>query len=85
MPGHPQNLSQLVLRRGSEVELECGDFLPIKGIVEYSAPEPIRVARFELNHLRRKSDRSSLGPSLLPSLSTLATSAPAPHRITEGC
>lgn len=50
------NLSQVVLRNGLEVELECGDFFPIKGIVEYSESEHIWVARFDLNDLRDKDD-----------------------------
>ena len=48
------NLSQVVLRNGLEVELESGDFFPVKGIVEYSEPERIWVAQFDLNDLRDK-------------------------------
>jgi len=50
------NLSQVVLRNGLEVELECGDFFPVPGIVEYSESEHIWVARFDLNDLREKGD-----------------------------
>ena len=56
------NLSQVVLRNGLEVELECGDFFPIQGVVEYSESEHIWVARFELNDLRDKGDGMSPGP-----------------------
>lgn len=55
------NLSQVLLRNGLEVELECGDFFPVKGIVEYSESERIWVARFDLNDLRDKGDGSSPG------------------------
>ncbi len=50
------NASGTVLRNGLEVELECGDFFPIRGIVEYSESEHIWVARFDLSDLRDKSD-----------------------------
>jgi hypothetical protein len=50
------NLSQVVLQNGLEVELECGDFFPVQGIVEYSGSEHIWVARFDLDHLRDKGD-----------------------------
>jgi hypothetical protein len=50
------NLSQIVLQNGLEVELECGDFFPIRGIVEYSEFEHTWVARFDLNDLRDKGD-----------------------------
>jgi hypothetical protein len=50
------NFSGTVLRNGLEVELECGDCFPIRGIVEYSESEHIWVARFDLNDLRDKSD-----------------------------
>ena len=56
------NESQVTLRNGLEVELTCGDFYPIKGIVEYSDTEHIWVASFDLNDLRDKemeSPRSS--------------------------
>lgn len=46
------NLFGIVLRNGLEVELECGDFFPVRGIVEYSESEHIWVARFNLNDLR---------------------------------
>lgn len=50
------NLSGIVLWNGLEVELECGDFFPIRGIVEYSETEHIWVARFDLSDLRDRSD-----------------------------
>jgi hypothetical protein len=50
------NLSQVVLRNGLEVELECGDFFPIHGIVENSESEHIWVVRFDPNNLRDKGD-----------------------------
>jgi hypothetical protein len=43
------NLSQVVLRNWLEVKLECGDFYPIQGMVEYSESEHTSVARFALN------------------------------------
>ncbi len=41
------------LQNGLEVQLVCGDFVPIRGVAEYSDSERIWVARFDLNDLRR--------------------------------
>jgi|GEM_PF-6242305 hypothetical protein len=38
------NLSQVVLRNGLEVELECSHFFSVQGMVEYSASEHIWVS-----------------------------------------
>ena len=54
------NESQVTLRNGFEVELTCGDFYPILGIVEHSDSEHVWVAAFDLNDLRDKEMESPL-------------------------
>ena len=56
------NESQITLQNGLAVELIAGDTYPIKGIVEYSNPEHVWVARFDVNERRDKEIASLSDP-----------------------